>query len=292
MTPSTRLGSAPYQSSSEESPPDYPAAHSMDSCWFGVDRDGRVGFFETGEAGAMPTHGLRAGDAERARVRIGQLVPAGESVVDLRGRLLPYVQGGGLRHLLGGEEFPILMFLDSLDPVREALSDGRAVPVQAREGLAVMWHGLPDTEYDRLHRDDPELCKGCFWRFEVLEEPFGEGSQPRVNPAWHGVYLFKALGGNATANPYGLHEAPVHPVHLDQLPPGLRERVKEVRFPAVSFAETAVFQPAELVPCIAYEGIYVDMAGRPHPLPTPHQDVSADEYLRRLAEMTGTEDHD
>jgi hypothetical protein len=36
------------------STPDYPAAHSMDSAWFAVDRTGLVALFETGEAGAMP----------------------------------------------------------------------------------------------------------------------------------------------------------------------------------------------------------------------------------------------
>src|SRR5215510_5737873 len=33
---------------------DFPAAHSMDSTWFAVDRDGHVGFFQTGEDGLLP----------------------------------------------------------------------------------------------------------------------------------------------------------------------------------------------------------------------------------------------
>lgn len=33
---------------------DFPAAHSMDTTWFAVDRDGNVGRFETGEDGAVP----------------------------------------------------------------------------------------------------------------------------------------------------------------------------------------------------------------------------------------------
>lgn len=33
---------------------DFPAAHSADTTWFAVDKDGHVGIFETGEAGAMP----------------------------------------------------------------------------------------------------------------------------------------------------------------------------------------------------------------------------------------------
>jgi hypothetical protein len=33
---------------------DYPAAHSMDTDWFAVDRDGRVAYFNSGENGPVP----------------------------------------------------------------------------------------------------------------------------------------------------------------------------------------------------------------------------------------------
>lgn len=33
---------------------DCPAAHSMDTAWFGVDEDGEIAFFETGENGSVP----------------------------------------------------------------------------------------------------------------------------------------------------------------------------------------------------------------------------------------------
>jgi hypothetical protein len=37
-----------------DDPCDFPAAHSMDTMWFAVDRDGHVAVFESGEAGAVP----------------------------------------------------------------------------------------------------------------------------------------------------------------------------------------------------------------------------------------------
>jgi hypothetical protein len=40
---------------------DYPAAHSMDSCWFATDQDGHVAYFETGEGGCMPSEGFPVG---------------------------------------------------------------------------------------------------------------------------------------------------------------------------------------------------------------------------------------
>lgn len=43
---------------------DYPAAHSMDSGWFAVDKNGRIAHFSTGEGGAMPMNvGFTTGEA-------------------------------------------------------------------------------------------------------------------------------------------------------------------------------------------------------------------------------------
>mgnify|MGYP001231951872 CR=1 FL=1 len=45
---------------------DFPAAHSMDTTWFGVDAEGRLGEFFTGETGDMPVAG-RAASGEAAQ---------------------------------------------------------------------------------------------------------------------------------------------------------------------------------------------------------------------------------
>jgi hypothetical protein len=267
---------------------DYPAAHSMDSCWFAVDTDGRVGFFQTREGGAQPTRGLFGHPAEWARRRVAREVPAGAFEVDLRGYLLPYLKGGGIRHLHGGSEWPVLMFFDSLDPVRTYVDSGLAAEVKARDGFAVLWPNLLELDYQRLHRGKPAVCRGCFWQFDTLEVAEEE---PRPNLARHGVYVFSALGGNASANPYGLQLVPAAPVQVDQLPPDLRGRLKEVQFEGVSFADTPVFQPAEHVPCTAYGPVYTDLKGRAHRLPEA-EDMAPDEYLGRLDEMIGPEEND
>ncbi|MBO0698386.1 MAG: hypothetical protein J2P46_08335, partial [Zavarzinella sp.] len=176
--------------------PDFPAAHSMDSCWFAVDKDGRVGFFKTGEAGAQPTRGLFSRPAELARDRIARAVPPGDFLVDLRGHLLPFLKGGGMWHPFAGPDFPVVMFLDSLDPVRDALGDGRATEVKARENFAVLWHLLSDAEHRRLHARGKPLCRGCFWAFDLMERDDPD-AEPLVNLARHGVYVYAALGGNA-----------------------------------------------------------------------------------------------
>jgi hypothetical protein len=262
---------------------DFPAAHSMDSCWFAVDKDGRVGFFTTGEAGAQPTAGLVGDPAEQAITRLARALPTCDTLVDLRGRLLPYRKNGGIRHTFGAMPVPTVMFLDALEPIRADLAAGRATELKAKDGFAVVWSELTDADYDRLHDGDPELCRGCYWRFNLVTDP----DDPRPNLARHGIYTFEALGTNATAYPYGLSESPVVPVHVDQLPPDLRARVREVTFAALSFAETPVFQPAEHVPCVSYDEAYEDMRGQSHPLPGVIDHAAVDEIVRQYMERRG-----
>jgi hypothetical protein len=267
---------------------DFPAAHSMDSCWFGVDKDGRVGFFDTGEAGAQPSAGLVGRAAELAAPRLARALPTCDTLVDLRGRRLPYRKGGGLRHELFGMPVPTVMFLDSLDPVRADLAAGRATELKAKDGYAVVWPGLDDGLYERFHEGKPGLCRGCYSRFNLMR---GDPDDPRPNLARHGIYTFGTLGTNATAYPYGLSEVPTVPVHVDQLPPDLRVKVREVTFERVSFAETPVFQPAEHMPCVSYDGSYEDMKGKSHSLPGVVDDEVSEAALRRYMEMRGlTED--
>ena len=71
------------------------------------------------------------------------------------------------------------------------------------------------------------------------------------------------------------------------LPPDVRARIREVTFDRVSFAETSVFQPAEHLPCVSYEGSYEDMTGKSHSLPGVVDDEVSEAALRRYLEMRG-----
>jgi hypothetical protein len=269
--------------------PDYPAAHSMDSCWFGVDKDGRVGFFDTGDSGAMPIRGVTEHAAELTRERIARAVPEGETLFDLRGRILPFWKRNLMRNTYGGGDWPVLMFLDSLDSVRQAIARGRAIALRAKEGAAVLWELISDSQYRRLHQEGKELCRGCFLQFDLGEEPPYFGADVPANMARHGVYVYHKLGGS-TANPYGQFEAPVAPIHVDQLPPPLRTRLKEVLFATISFADTPVFQPAEHLPCRSEDSTYTDLSGRMHPFREDEPDDSPEEYMQRLDDVLGPDD--
>jgi hypothetical protein len=131
--------------------PDFPAAHSMDSEWFAVDRQGRVAVFFSGENGP---------------------VPKGKVQKDSLGDFLPRLRG------------------------------------------------MAEVEdWD----NDAQVAEQGLYTYQYPEE----------------------LGALA---PYERSEVPARPLHVDQLPPGLRALAKDVRL-HVDFAREERVQPVEHVEC-------------------------------------------
>jgi hypothetical protein len=250
---------------------DFPAAHSMDTLWFAIDRDGHVACFGSGEAGAVPSEAFAGEEAYRACDRLAQVLPRGEAIQDLQGRLLPRPEGPGEAHLVASDwDFPVLMFLPSAEPVRAELTVGRVVQVPAAEGVAVVWPRLSRTEHERLHTAG--MCRGCFFHFDQE----GEGESP--NPALHGLYRYGHLTENWISGPYGRQQVPAQPVHIDQLPPDLRREVKRMRFDTLQFTEAPHIQPLEHSPCVSWEAAYLDVTGKKiRPIPGM-EDTYAERY--------------
>ena len=78
--------------------PDYPAAHSMDTDWFAVDKCGHVALFRSGEAGAVPVEavislGPDGGDDEVREALFGKLSEEDEGDGD---EIWPDAKGAGL----------------------------------------------------------------------------------------------------------------------------------------------------------------------------------------------------
>jgi hypothetical protein len=240
---------------------DYPAAHSMDTAFFAIDRDGHVGYFRTGEAGAAPAEALAGEEADSVGERLAELVPHGEAFYDLRGRILPGREEAGNRHAFTTEEgWPILMFFDSLGPVQADIDAGRAMPVRASEGTAVVWRRLNQAESKRLH--DAGVCRACFWHFHPLDDAGNEAEGYVPALSRHGVYTYGHLTENWISGPYGREEVPAQPVHVDQLPPDVRQALKQVRFDKLSFADTPHVQPVEHAECVSWESAYLDSTGK------------------------------
>jgi hypothetical protein len=62
--------------------------------------------------------------------------------------------------VLGDDPWPVLLFVTSLDAVREEIVRGLAVPVPSRDAAVAFFRDLPLGTYRRLHESG--ACLGCF----------------------------------------------------------------------------------------------------------------------------------
>jgi hypothetical protein len=258
---------------------DFPAAHSMDTTWFAVDRDGHVGLFYSGEEGAVPTT-----DVNDFPQHIGVVVEAldrlpvtGEAEFKLSAVLHPGLRSGALPQReslregwptegmaeLEPERYQaeavaeILLFLD------ESLltSEVRVLP-GLQVGRAGQFVLVSLTSDVKLARHDPRW--GVWADFKrvanaapayVTYKTFLRGTRALAH---RGVFLYSAYsGGDARCNipePYGQQLAPQRPLCLDEAPEQVRDAFASCARLDVSFASSPYIQPVEHVPCAIWGG--------------------------------------
>jgi hypothetical protein len=258
--------------------PDYPAAHSMDTQFFAVDKDGHVAVFTTGEAGAVPEAALAGDQADEVARQLAQALPRCEVIHDPAGRRLPgRAEPGAIHGPHPGFNHPVLMFLPSLDPVRADIATGVAVPVPAASGSAVLWRQLTPERYDAL-----AAATGTHPEWHYV---FGAFEQEGGGLAARGLYAYGHLTENWISGPYGRNSVPARPVHVDQLPPALRGLVKSFVFDGLSFRDAVHLQPLEFGPCVSWESAWLDTEGAIRPVPGREE-----EYASNYDELAGIAD--
>ena len=284
---------------------DYPAAHSMDTEWFAVDRYGFVAAFSSGEIGAVPNAAaadldlvellraihspadplydldvLTGPDPDPAGLHIGDpdpdlsaATPATTEITAASNFLGPF-RATDLEVFRGR---PILMFLPSLDPVRDEIDQRLAIPVPSRRTFAVLFDRLPLATYRRLHSDG--ACLGCFWDFEY------EG---RSLPNQFGLYTYRHLDTYGFPEPYRRFGSPLQLLHVDQLPPELRDRLMPTCFEAIGFEDAEFLQPLEHLPCATWRAFaYVTTGPRKLLRPIPAQE---DQFREEYEQLAGVPD--
>jgi hypothetical protein len=233
---------------------DYPAAHSMDTTWFAVDRDGHVAWFYSGEDGAVPR--AAASDAEGDALRtLLEGLPANLPGLDLM-TWLGEGEGSEERHVDWATHRPKgwdwhLLFLESLDPIEGQLDEeeSQCLSVPAPVGFAVLIQGLPKALAKRLHKAG--ACLGCFGPIDYDELP-----------GHLGLFTYATEGGPWGASPYGRVRAPQTPLRVEDLDAELREALSGMRFDGLCFAETERLQPVDHASCEAWGDVYVDLDGK------------------------------
>ena len=240
--------------------PDYPAAHSMDTTFFAVDRDGHVALFNTGEAGCVPENACQNENILRTLTGV---LPRCEIIYDPAGYRLP-----GSKRMAGywspGLGYPVLMFLSSLDAVREDLAAGTAVTVRATTDNVVFWRELSEERHEALIANGH--CLGGSYLFDPEDDTEDE-ERIRPNPSAYGLFYYDHLTENWISGPYGRQRIPAQPVHVDQLPPTVRNEFKSFVFDKLRFTEAPHVQPMEHAPCHSWEGAWLDLSGKRRPVP-------------------------
>lgn len=240
---------------------DYPAAHSADTAWFAIDRDGKVAVFSTGEAGAFPTSAYSedgfAGMEDLPALGGPRRMPptavrAGESLHRVR---------PGSRVAFGG-----LFFLRSAEPLAAELASGRATLVPTEPGVVAARVKAPDEALlARLHGEGGP-CLGC-------DMVYGELSEDATAAA-RGLYVFEHTCENWIAGPYVLTAKPTVPLDAAALPAELRD--KAVTFDG-RFDEAPRIQPMNHWPSEAWGAAWLDQDGRTvRPVPGREDDYASE----------------
>lgn len=269
--------------------PDYPAAHSMDTTWFAVDRDGFVAAFDSAEGGAVPEE---AANTESDDV-MGALEGTVESeiIYTLECDHTPLIQGEShVQPLPARRRQPFKPLPESANvftrwwqkvtgseakpsepqppaaPVEEVMYS--AVLVTVRELAAVQEYldrGLcqpvptngplavvfPSMPIS-VHKalHEQSLCRGCYWAYSL------DLDDDSTQPSKLGLYYYECCEGQS-AYPYGRRSLPSAPLHIDNMPQELREGLMKVQFQNLSFADTPYLQPPELVKSYSWDGGYL-----------------------------------
>jgi hypothetical protein len=95
--------------------------------------------------------------------------------------------------------------------------------------------------------------------------------------------VYEHLTDNWISGPYGCAARPVQPLHVDQLPPEVRNLVKGMRFANLSFAQAPHVQPIEHTDCASWEAAWLDVTGK-KVRPVPGRE---DDYADAVGELDG-----
>jgi len=233
---------------------DFPAAHSMDTTWFAVDRDGHVGCFDSEEPGPVPV-GLTQGTAEVDILgELRQLVPVQEAIHDLAGWLVPGPVGMAQHHWMldhpdRGDTF--LVFMRSMKDAQHLLATAKAHNLRASDGAVVLLEQPNPSLIRALH--EQEICLGCWYSWRNGDD-YGPGMAAQLGLFGYRNLEYVDLNRNYfLPAPYGRQLVPQQPLHVDQVSPAARKMLQKVRFSTLCFADTPHIQPVEFTACESWD---------------------------------------
>jgi hypothetical protein len=237
---------------------DFPAAHSMDTTWFAIDADGYVGIFDSSEGGAVP--------ADLTKV---------DNPIGFRSELLDilYQDNQEQIHSIDSVEVEDVIKDASLDILKdeisiyENLAKSHSVidwsilkhlilelsnqlvieELKTQAGIILIFTGERTVVY--VDRCDREWLKQAVKSKKVRA---GKNKMLECNLSWLGWYEYD--NDCSMPIPYDRCYRLKKPIHFDDLPPEIRDRLRMTELPNVRFAETTSIQPIEHMPCNTWGG--------------------------------------
>jgi hypothetical protein len=135
------------------------------------------------------------------------------------------------------------------------VEDFPAAHSQDTEWYAIDQHGHVAVFESGENGHVPEEAQNQYlldelWRFQHPEE--GEDAYHDTGElvSHFGVFYFTYGDDFDPIGPYNRAVVPDKPLHVDQLPPQLRKRCKQIRFESLAFYRAEYVQPLEFFPCV------------------------------------------
>jgi hypothetical protein len=152
------------------------------------------------------------------------------------------------------------MFLETLDPIRDALGTALVAARPGPFGHAVFIEELAPELFRRTHAAG--ACRACVSLFE--------------HPDWPtrmGLFRYSHTCENWISGPYERSGRPARPLRIDEVPPEFRTCFEGMRFETLGFAETKEIQPVDHGPCQSWESAYLALDRKTvRPIPGQEED--------------------
>ena len=231
---------------------DYPAAHSMDTLWFGVDDDGHVAVFDTGEAGAVPGGLDPPEDPVDTSEALARKLPARPYRCDRHGtelamRSMAIPEGEGLSAAGFGSG---LFYLRAAPPVvQDAIDRGDLIAVPATDGVAVAPTG--ELAAELLAAIDTVLVA-----VDPYYDPDHADDDPVRQLSARGFYVYGMPFDNWICGPFTRETVPDTPLTVDEIPKRVRDTMTLHPLPG-RLADLVLYHPAEHGPFETWEAAWL-----------------------------------
>jgi hypothetical protein len=261
--------------------PDYPAAHSMDTNWFAVDADGNIGYFGSGEGGAVPeshqsaeieySEDLFAAMARNNPDRIVRLNASGNILAKslTMKKLQKEINSWLSFHATEQDRYSD----NQTDDNKPLIYDLFLLLSNPNIALQLEIEALKDEDaYILCFTGEPTVVFVSHCYIATLQKLIEAKQVLGGNELNDSDYLLSQLGffcyhtGSQAPVPYKRAGKPVSPLKLENLPEYIRDKIHWNSLDMLKFSENRKIEPIEQMQCDTWgeDKWWIDTQGNEH----------------------------